>query len=1357
MWSPYGSQSFQVHGLGGGSRKTWSATENPESFWPREWLPFEAGFHQSSSSLTIHDFGQALLADLSTSPQIKKNGNTLIVLIAHSMGGLAYLLATSADSANRLSTLLSIKGSKAFVKDLIPDSGSLQVSQSMTSSGMCAPTYTLWSLFEGVATSSGPTSVMIVEKESVVLGLPGERTRYIQADHGHICKFGTPSDPNYDILRDCLRTSINEAQQKPASERSENYKVQMKSISEALENTQKPEMDLLAAVDQRHEESGSWLIEHESFNCWLHGLELHTPRTLWLNGPPGSGKSLLLSLAFQMAELNSEVRRAFLNLSKDGGLLNSLEPSVVWNTLFLGKFLKISFSQTQVWVIDALDECPSRQLSSLVQMISKINPSSSFRFSITSGPSDSVERLLNQEKVKRFEIHAGRGESLEDISAYLHSRLSHVVPSNGQSGISENPIVPQILEKPNGVFLWASLIVARLQDTYTLEKMHEVLDEVPSEMNGVYRRIIGSLKGSPNVPLAQCMLKWVVCSPQPLSTDILIEAVRLDISQTLRSSDTIPHICGNLATVDNRSRVQLMHQTVKEFLITQESDNFVRWDEYHSQLAAKPRRTVQPVAVHTSVFDDYADSNFSYHLSHASTNPGHGLLSLLAAFAKDNIRAWIERTARRGRLSAYQKCIEDVRRFLRRYANDHSPLDIGHQMVSRVVDDLTRLLAIFGPNLVETPPAIHSLIPLLCPTTSFFHQTFDTQALQRLICNFNEQWDERISSLLFPRRALCVACNDRYLAIGSTNGKIHLHRASIFELITIMNHGEPVRRLAFGNTSNLLMSGSPRKVALWDSDNTQQWIVPVLTVPLSVGFSYNDSKVLVLADSDSDSSTHGGNGMAATIVRLCPTLDLMAVSFRNSHLTLCYMETDESIGRFEKEGYEGSRHAPQILDVAFSTAQQLNLAAIIYQDGEVVTFSTLTLQQKDAHQLHCHILATSTDGRTLAAGGNDGAIWLFNFENLRLIYWISSLDERIIGIVLEAEDQILPVQETKFTRHFENGTAITIIAQASSSNYLFCGREDGSIAYHNMKTGRRFEAFQFHARFVAITQLEWHAKTQTLFSVDISGRCIGTLFSSSPSDQLQFKSHIFNHRVESTAQQALVRTDATAFLVSTSVGEDVWRSDTGLFTSSKHSKDGSQWLIHPTDSSKLILLRGADVKMFSWATLDVLVESYESSRAPHIGAYVASSQPITWFSRHELKYILSLVTDTLVQGSALCLVDLSNTVHEGTEKLTITLSSIGLPEVKFMFGFHRSDLYFLTKQGWVSSLNTKHLPSVKSYTRHFFIPSLWQVGSELAGRVLSSKSLVFAYRDELVIFNRFLEFEAKVDLRTEERGGTSYL
>lgn len=101
-----------IHGLGGGSRKTWSISQEEAMFWPKEWLPAEPGFEhvrihsfgynsdwmtRKESLLTVHDFGQALIADIYNSPHLQKSRETPIVFVAHSMGGLvvkkAYLLA----------------------------------------------------------------------------------------------------------------------------------------------------------------------------------------------------------------------------------------------------------------------------------------------------------------------------------------------------------------------------------------------------------------------------------------------------------------------------------------------------------------------------------------------------------------------------------------------------------------------------------------------------------------------------------------------------------------------------------------------------------------------------------------------------------------------------------------------------------------------------------------------------------------------------------------------------------------------------------------------------------------------------------------------------------------------------------------------------------------------------------------------------------------------------------------------------------------------------------------------------------------------------------------------------------------
>ena len=76
-----------VHGLGGGSRKTWSKTADPHHYWPKEWLPRDPAFRscriysfgyvadwndKKDSVLAIADFAHSLLGELKDCPEIRK-------------------------------------------------------------------------------------------------------------------------------------------------------------------------------------------------------------------------------------------------------------------------------------------------------------------------------------------------------------------------------------------------------------------------------------------------------------------------------------------------------------------------------------------------------------------------------------------------------------------------------------------------------------------------------------------------------------------------------------------------------------------------------------------------------------------------------------------------------------------------------------------------------------------------------------------------------------------------------------------------------------------------------------------------------------------------------------------------------------------------------------------------------------------------------------------------------------------------------------------------------------------------------------------------------------------------------------
>ena len=77
-----------VHGLGGGSRSTWTKCNDPSLYWPQEWLPHDPGFRDvrihsfgydanwnKESTLNLHDFAKSLLGSIQDCPLIPRASN----------------------------------------------------------------------------------------------------------------------------------------------------------------------------------------------------------------------------------------------------------------------------------------------------------------------------------------------------------------------------------------------------------------------------------------------------------------------------------------------------------------------------------------------------------------------------------------------------------------------------------------------------------------------------------------------------------------------------------------------------------------------------------------------------------------------------------------------------------------------------------------------------------------------------------------------------------------------------------------------------------------------------------------------------------------------------------------------------------------------------------------------------------------------------------------------------------------------------------------------------------------------------------------------------------------------------------
>ncbi len=77
-----------VHGLGGGSRSTWTKSDDPSLYWIKEWLPNDPGFQDvrihsfgynsnwdRESILNLHDFAKSLLGSIQDCPTIPRSSN----------------------------------------------------------------------------------------------------------------------------------------------------------------------------------------------------------------------------------------------------------------------------------------------------------------------------------------------------------------------------------------------------------------------------------------------------------------------------------------------------------------------------------------------------------------------------------------------------------------------------------------------------------------------------------------------------------------------------------------------------------------------------------------------------------------------------------------------------------------------------------------------------------------------------------------------------------------------------------------------------------------------------------------------------------------------------------------------------------------------------------------------------------------------------------------------------------------------------------------------------------------------------------------------------------------------------------
>jgi pimeloyl-ACP methyl ester carboxylesterase len=339
-----------VHGLNGGSRKSWSYSDPSMDCWPQTFLPKEREFENcrihsfgydsdlisrdthNTSNLT--DFGSALLNSLIYSSVLKGTPETPIVFVCHSIGGLvakqAYLLArqdpcyqdTAArchamvflstphrgtDTAAMLNKLMSTAypaHPKQFIADLNRNSESLQTIND--NFRHFAERLRLFSFYETNTTTLAPgTKTVIVKRDSAVLGYPREGSMPLQADHPRMCKFSSSQDPNYVSVRNVLATIVLDEMRAIREAPTGSPRHELIQVNRFLGDLGEPPQNLEGFKEDTNTASGRWLTSHPAFQRWSDASFDRDSQFLLLHAKPGAGKSVLASRVIPHLELYS--------------------------------------------------------------------------------------------------------------------------------------------------------------------------------------------------------------------------------------------------------------------------------------------------------------------------------------------------------------------------------------------------------------------------------------------------------------------------------------------------------------------------------------------------------------------------------------------------------------------------------------------------------------------------------------------------------------------------------------------------------------------------------------------------------------------------------------------------------------------------------------------------------------------------------------------------------------------------------------------------------------------------------------------------------------------------------------------
>ncbi|PON29848.1 hypothetical protein TGAM01_v201214 [Trichoderma gamsii] len=365
----------------------------------------------------------------------------------------------------------------------------------------------------------------------------------------------------------------------------------------------------------------NWFTSHELFQDWQ---ESKSSRLLWVSADPGGGKSVLVKYLVDSVLQTTESRTVCYFFFKDDfsdqrnivsalccilrqlfiqkPLLfgdNVLRQFVTGGETFFNSFaelwktlIQISKAQSAgeiICIFDAIDECEDQGRSQLAQELCKLYDAANdfhLKFLLTSRPYGKIHRGFRPLEVPGLPVIHLSGEQedevrkiSQEIDVFIRFKVQEMGKRRKLLEEEQNLLLQELMKIPHRTYLWVYLTLDLIEgDIIVDQTIFNAASCIPETVDEAYERILSK---SCDFEQAKKILHIVSAAARPLTLKEMNLALALQkchqsnnnikLKPEERFHQELRDICGLFITIFD-SKIYLLHQTAKEFLISHSPD-----------------------------------------------------------------------------------------------------------------------------------------------------------------------------------------------------------------------------------------------------------------------------------------------------------------------------------------------------------------------------------------------------------------------------------------------------------------------------------------------------------------------------------------------------------------------------------------------------------------------------------------------------------------------------------------------------------------------------------------------------------------------------------------------------------------